>query len=61
MQNLTVTRQLARHHEMRLRRLAGGKAPDRRRDVRRWIGRTLIRTGFRLLGETPMRTAPAAH
>ena len=54
-QNIDVALQLAREHEAALRppaRLAqGGRS---RSQVRRWLGRKLVRTGFWLAYEQPM-------
>lgn len=61
MQNITIARQLARDHEARLRRLTAGSETEARHALRRWIGHALVRSGTRLLGEAPMRTAPAAR
>lgn len=60
MQNITVIRQIAREHEASLRRAAvTGVEGPRRSQVRRWLGRQLVRTGFWLAYEQPMRPAAA--
>ena len=60
MQNITVIRQIAREHEASLRPAPlAGVAGRRHGHVRRWVGRQLVRTGFWLAYEQPMRPAPA--
>ncbi len=59
MQNITVVRQLVREHEASLRPAAVFDVAPRRSQLRLWVGRQLVRTGFWLAYEQPMRPAAA--
>ena len=58
MQSTAVLRQLAREREATLRATALHLSGEhRRRRVRQWFGRQLVRTGTWLADEQPMRPA----
>ena len=59
LQNIDVVRQIAREHEAALRSVTLGPRDRTRSQVRRWIGRQLVRTGFWLAYEGPMRPLAA--
>jgi hypothetical protein len=60
MQSTAVLRQLARDREATLRATAlRVRGEPRRRPVRQWLGRQLVRTGTWLANEQPMRPAGA--
>jgi hypothetical protein len=60
MQSTAVLRQLAREREAMLRATPLPVSGERRRrPVRQWLGRQLVRTGTWLANEQPMRQAGA--
>lgn len=60
LQSIHVMRQMAREHEASLRPVALGGLPVKgRRELRRWVGRQLVRTGCWLAYERPIGVAAA--